>query len=204
MILEIFNYLALGFFACVIAALPLGLVNLSVIHVTLKQSRAKARQISLGATLVEFLFAASALFFGSVIGSFVNDSLLVKMFVLLVLMGAAIFFFYRKETSKKTFSKSSHLFIKGIVLNAVSIQVLSFWIVAIVFLISENFIENNYLYLPFFILGVVLGKLSTLEFYGYLAIKAKNKIKSLPKYMNRIMSVIFATLSVIQLIRIII
>lgn len=204
MILEILSYSAIGFIACVIAALPLGLVNLSVIEATMKQGKNKARHISFGATVTEFLFAITALFFGSIIGKYVNDSLLVKIFVLFVLSGAAIFFYYRKETAKKSFNKSGHLFFKGIVLNAVSIQVLSFWVVAVVFLISERFIENNYLYLPFFILGVVIGKLSTLEFYSYLAIKASRKIKSLPKYMNRIMSIIFATLSLIQLIRIII
>lgn len=203
MTIEIIKYFLIGLITCVIAALPLGLVNLSVIDTILNQTKKNARTISLGAAVIEILFASIALFFGSKVKDFFVENLYVSLFILAVLIASALYFFFRKQKLQYSNNSNSHYFLKGLFLNSISLQVLSFWLIVVLYFYTEKWIEFDLLPLTFLIVGVFAGKMLTLEFYVYIAIKAKYKIQKLPLYTNKIMSLIFIVLSVIQIFRII-
>ena len=59
--------LLLGIWVTIIGALPFGLVNLSVVDVSLKHGRRLAMLIAHGAALVEVLFGVGAMFTGGVL-----------------------------------------------------------------------------------------------------------------------------------------
>lgn len=204
MIIEIITYFFIGLFACIIAALPPGLVNLSIIDTTMHQSSKQARRISLGAAFTEGIFAALAIIFGLVLKDFFTESIIIKIITIIVASGASVHFFFRKPQKNKPQKKYKLYFVKGLVLNMISLQVFAFWLIAIVYLFSESWIEQSPELLAFFLIGVLSGKLLTLEFFIYLAVKIKKSVQSLSKNINKIMCGIFALTALVQFIRILI
>ncbi len=203
MTFEIIKYFLIGLIACVIAALPLGLVNLSVIDTVLNQNKKSGRAISFGAAIIEILFVSISLFFGSKVKDFFVENFYVSLFILVILISSAFYFYFRKQKLKIVNNSNSHYFSKGLLLNAISLQVLSFWLIAVLYFYTEKWIELNTYNIIIFIAGVFTGKLITLEFYIYLAIRAKDRLRFLPDYTNKFMSMIFVGLSFIQIMRII-
>jgi hypothetical protein len=88
-------------------------------------------------------------------------------------------------------------------LNLISLQVFSFWIIASIYLLNEELINFQAITVLFFLFGVYLGKLLTLEGYVLVSTKVSNKMNGLPAKMNKIMGTIFAFLSISQFIKLI-
>lgn len=201
-IVEIFKYFGLGFFACLLALLPLGLVNLSVIDTTINSNSKNARLVSFGAAFTEVFFAAIAIFIGFKVKDFFIENTLVKFFVLLVFTASALYFYFRKQNYKTQEISNSKFFLKGFTLNLISLQVFSFWLIAVFYFFSEKWIKMNSMVIAL-IFGIFIGKVFTLEFYIFLTKKIQNKIAILPKYTNKFMALIFSILSIIQILRIV-
>lgn len=191
----------IGLIACVIVALPFGLVNLTVLETAIKKTKFKARHISFGASSIEIIYAATALYFSAYLKDYFIDNLSVNILILLVLSVATVYFFIRRQKEIKI-KKSNHAeFIKGMVLNLISLQVLSFWIIASIYLLNEDLINFHPVAVLFFLFGVFSGKLLTLEGYILVSTKVSNKMNSLPAKMNKVMGTIFAFLSISQFIK---
>jgi len=199
----ILQYFFIGLFACVIAALPFGLVNLTVMETAINKTKLQARNIGFGAATVEIIFAALALYFSSFLKDYFLNNLLVNSLILMILTGATVFFFIRKQKEIKTRKNKHTEFIKGMLLNLISLQVFSFWIIASIYLLNEELINFQAITVLFFLFGVYLGKLLTLEGYVLVSTKVSNKMNGLPAKMNKIMGTIFAFLSISQFIKLI-
>ncbi len=120
---EIILHFALGFIAAIIGEAPFGLVNLSVVDSTLKRGERAAFMVSAGATLIEIVFVLLAIFLGSRLAGYIENNQWIEFFILLVLLGAGIYFFGRKNKAadKKVFIMPA--FVKGMFLNILSVQV---------------------------------------------------------------------------------
>jgi threonine/homoserine/homoserine lactone efflux protein len=94
---EIILHFALGFIAAIIGAMPFGLVNLSVVDSTLNRGERAAFWVSAGATLIEIGFVLLAIFLGSRLAAYMENSPWIEFFILLVLLTAGISFFLRKN-----------------------------------------------------------------------------------------------------------
>lgn len=192
-----------GLIAAFIGALPLGLVNLSVVDSTIGRGSRSAFWISAGASLIEILFFLLAVFLGSSLAVFIADNIWTQFFILLVLLLAAISFFLRKNTSSSVKPKAMPDFVKGMFLNILSVQVLLYWLLAVAYLQSANLIEFTAECIVSFTIAVATGKMLTLRFYSLLANRIRRKSASFAHSINLIIGSIMAVLALIQLARII-
>ncbi|MBC7197322.1 MAG: hypothetical protein H5U39_08730, partial [Deferribacterales bacterium] len=81
----------------IVGAIPLGLVNLSVIDVSLRNNSRSAVQIALGASVVEIFYALLALIAGANLSPLLEENQKVRYFISLVLMISGLFFWFKKN-----------------------------------------------------------------------------------------------------------
>lgn len=202
MVVNSLIYLFIGALICTIGAVPFGLVNLSVMDVAVNQNIRKSMSIARGAAIVEILFALIALLAGTVLSGYFNDNILVKYIVLAVLIVSGIFFWFKQNNlTSKGDLESSNGFLKGAVLNLMSIQVLLFWLFAITFLSVRNLFPSTLIQFLLFISGVWIGKMALLRAYAILGKKVAEKSQLVSQNMNRIIGFILILVASIQLIK---
>ena len=175
-------YLFIGFIAAVIAAAPPGAANLVVINTTMNQTLRKASFVVLGAGIGEVLLSLIALHCTMNFADYFtqNPWIQITVFVLFLLVGT--FFLLRNKLrlpSKKRSEKKPKApkFITGVLLAFVNPPVLIFWVLA--FSIIQKYLlkvteMSPWLVLLLFFLGVYLGKVTTLYFYGKWGKKMEN------------------------------
>ena len=195
-------YLFIGALVCTVGAVPFGLVNLSVVNVAVTSNIRKSMSIAFGAAIIEIVFALAALFAGTLLQNVLNGSVWIKIIISGVLFSAGVFFWFRKsgEVSQKT-NRNSNGFLKGALLNFISIQVLLFWIVAVTFLSVRNIIPTSFVQVFLFIIGVWIAKMTVLRVYAILAKKVIEKSQMLSQNINRIMGVMLIIIAFIQLLK---
>ncbi len=187
MILHSILFLLIGALATTIGAVPFGLVNLSVVDVAINVNIRKSMSVAFGAAIIEILFALTALLAGSLLNNLIEGNSVVKYSVLVVLVFSGVFFWFKKNKVEiKDNKSSSNGFLKGAVLNLISIQVLLFWIIAIAFLSLRNLVPASLLQMVLFVVGVWLAKMAVLWGYAILARKVAEKSALLSAHINRI------------------
>jgi L-lysine exporter family protein LysE/ArgO len=199
---EIIIHFVLGFIASIIGAMPFGLVNLSVVDSTLNKSERAAFLISAGATIIEIVFVLLAIFLGSRLADYMEDNLWIEFFILMVLLTAGISFLLRKRSGSKKKTIVLSGFLKGMLLNLLSVQVLLYWFVAIAYLQTTNRIVFTSECIIAFTVAVGLGKMLTLLFYRLMAKKIKSKSGAIARRINVIIGTIMVGLAVFQLVKI--
>lgn len=196
-------YLFLGAATCVIGAVPLGLVNLSVVQVSASTNIQKSMPLAFGAALVEILFALFALFAGSLFKDVLTQSIGVKVIIMVVFLLAGIYFLYKKEVKVyQNLKRNSSGFFVGVLLNLFSIQVLLFWVLTITFLSVRNFLPTSVGQIILFISGIWIAKLSVLRIYALLAKRVLAKSEIVSQNINRIIGVMLIVIALLQLLKI--
>ncbi|MGC9355077.1 MAG: LysE family transporter [Mariniphaga sp.] len=198
-----FIYLLIALAATIIGAVPLGLVNLSVVDTVLKNDSRGAMQIAHGASVVEVLFALSSLLVGAWLSQFFEGNPVVRYFVFAVLLISGLFFWFKtnKEKTRKEHGKSLG-FLKGALLNIVSIQVLLFWLLVATVLSAKQLLPSALPGILFFLAGVWLAKMAVLKGYAFLAQKVVSRAHKISANINQIIGVLLMLVAIIQLIKI--
>jgi len=200
---NLFIYLIIALAATTIAAVPLGLVNLSVVDTALKNDSRGATQIAYGASVVEVFFALASVLAGAKLLPILEGNSKVRYFVFAVLLISSLFFWFkpnkvkiRKETQK------SLGFLKGAFLNIVSLQVLLFWLLAATVLSAKQWLPTTLPEIFLFLTGVLLAKISVLKGYAFLAKKVASHAEKISANTNRIISIVLLIVAIVQFVKI--
>ena len=186
----------------IIGALPFGLVNLSVLEVSLSRGSRPAMNLAFGAGIIEVLFALFSILAGSLLNEYVEGNRLVGIIAMLVLVGGGFYFLFRKAGIPAVSKTGGAAFYRGILLNLISIQVLLFWILAITYLSSREFMRYDTLSVFIFLAGVWSGKMITLFAYSQLSMNLLNRSRVISGNINRIIGFVLMGMAFIQFFRI--
>lgn len=200
-IFRIVLILIAGFTAAVIGALPFGLVNLSVIDITIRHGKRPAIMLAHGAATIEVLFGLAAIMAGSIIHDLLKDSLVVRYVIFFVFLFAGFYFFFRRNQAKSFGILKSPGFFKGVVLNLLSLQVLTYWLMAVAFLYSQNILHNDLILYLMFLAGLWLGKMLVLWIYALSGETIFARSKLMARNLNRVMGIILLSISVYYFIK---
>lgn len=201
--LHAFIYLIIALAATTIGAVPLGLVNLSVVNAAVKNDSQGALQIAHGASVVEIIFALIALLAGNKLAPVLQENWVIRYFVFAVLLGSGLFFWFKKNQVKTTSpNRKSTGFIKGILLNLVSVQVLLFWLLAATVLSAKQLIPSAFSEMLFFIVGVWLAKMGVLKGYATLAQKVAGHAQKISGNINQIIAIVLMAVAIVQFMKI--
>lgn len=190
----------LGVIIAIIGALPFGLVNLVVIDTAYHKGQKMAMNIAYGAAWIEVLFGLTAILIGNTISQFTNENQFINYLILLLPGFIGLVFLLKKNTKNYKVKTKATGFIKGILLNLISIQVLLYWIIAIAFLSSRQLLIQNFNNILMFLLGIWIGKMVVLWFYAFISQKIFSKWHFLSMNINRVIGSILLITVFIQLL----
>ncbi len=151
----------------IIGALPFGLVNLSVLDMAFHKNRHTALKVAHGASWIEVLYGILALLAGTIIAKAIENSPMVKYTAVLIPLFAGLFFLFKKG-DQPDLHNNKQGYLKGIVLNLLSVQVLLYWVVAITWLKTSYLPEITPGFIILFIVSVWAGKMGVLWLYAPL------------------------------------
>ncbi|BAO55165.1 LysE family translocator [Nonlabens marinus] len=150
--------LAIGF----VGVIPPGLLNLTAAKVSVKQGRRAAIIFAAGASLVVIVQVYIGVFFSELLSQSPEVLTMLERFAIIIFFGLSIFFLIRARLDSKPQLKPLHkadykLFGQGIILSALNVFPIPFYIGFSSFLASRNAFEFEFPMAHFFILGATLG-----------------------------------------------
>ena len=190
-----------GILVTVIGAIPLGLVNLSVLDISHHKGYKEGMRIAHGASLMEVLFGLAAVLTGMFFQEYIKENIFLNYTIIAVILLIGFVFLFKRNRSQNKSRIRLHGFLKGMFLNLVSIQVFMFWIVA------TTVLYNNHLYIHtpgiviLFLAGIWLGKISVLWIYARMSRIIITKSNFLAKHINRIIGCILLITGLIQFLK---
>ncbi len=196
-------YFFVAFGVSALGSLPIGMITLKVAEKSIHDGYRSGLMVSMGATVIEFLYTYIALMS---LDFFVQD-ISVNLYINLIAM--AMFFalgFYHLLKKTKTIlvgdgEYKTFDFIKGIMLASMNMLIIPFWIFWAVWLkkYGFDFLSNNQILV--FSIGSALGALVIFMLYSRLGKLVVNKIQKVSLYTNKVVGLLFLLLAVYQLIQ---
>ncbi|MBN2261393.1 MAG: hypothetical protein JW735_00655, partial [Prolixibacteraceae bacterium] len=122
------------------------------------------------------------------------------VFAVLLVSGLLFWFKKNKEKTLKEHRKSLG-FLKGALLNIVSIQVLLFWFLATTVLSTKQWLPNSFPEVLFFLTGVWLAKMAVLKGYAFLATKVATHAEKFSANTNRIIGIVLIGVAIVQFVK---
>ncbi len=198
-------YLFFGILTASLGAIPIGAVNIAVINTSIKENLKKAFYVALAAGIGEVLLALFALHCSMELSDFFQKNQWIQMLFIALFFSIGIYFAMFK-TRNKTIPKPkiklpNSKFITGFLLALLNPPVIIYWIVAISLTnkyIFELTVKNPLSSLSLFLLGIYLGKIGTLYFYGRWGNKLSKKQEGSETKLHKIIGIALITISVFQ------
>ena len=190
-----------GAIACIIGALPFGLVNLSVVDISINKSEKQAISFSIGASIIEILFALSAIILGNQLNELIEGNSLVKFAIVLIILASAIYFFTKKYKPNYSPKYRIPFLLKGLFFNLISIQVLLYWFLVTTLLENNGSIDFSLYCTIGFLSGAGFGKMLTLSFFRLISRQIERKAAGVSKKINQIIGFILIFVAIFQLIK---
>lgn len=197
-------YFIIGFGATTLGAIPLGTVNLSVINTTIKQNSNSAMKIAMSAGIAEILLTLFALYYSMTIMHIVEDYGWIQYGIAGLLLAAGILLYFKKQKKSHSDSSTRKKILNGFILGVFNPPVLVYWMLALSY-INMNAISLNMTtplsVLFLFLLGVYVGKISTLYGYSRASLLLKNKVGHIARAMDQLIGILLVVIGIFQLFK---
>jgi len=143
-----------------------------------------------------------AIYTGSIIQQYINDNAFINFISIAILGIAGLYFLIKKSNKDQPVNSGSFGFLKGMLLNIISIQVLLFWLVAVAVLSSKHLLTYDLATIITFALGIWIGKMTVLWLYIAISNKMFSKSGTLSRNMNKIIGIVLMIVAFIQILKI--
>jgi threonine/homoserine/homoserine lactone efflux protein len=201
--MDYFLHVLYGILIAYFAMISPGMLNMTALKVRIESGQLESFKFSLGAAIVILIQAGIALFFADYFvknPSIIETLKIAGVFVFFLL---AIFFYSlsRKKINPKTSSTKGNFFMKGIIMSALNMLSIPFYLAFSIFLAEKGFITIQQPYIMLFVLGVFVGALLLFYTYVYFADFITKKVSFIAKNINLILSGLFVVLGIMTLVR---
>lgn len=200
-LLHIFYGLIMAYFGLISP----GMLNMTVLKTRLNVGKMESVKFAFGAAFIVFFQAGIALFFAEYLIENPKIIAFLKMAGVFVFFILAIFFFMlsrKKMEAKREISKGNYFF-KGLVMSSVNMLAIPFYLGISIYLGSENKIIIEFPYILFFIFGASMGSFLLFYTYIFFAKIISQKISFIATNINIILSLLFMSLGIFTLIKLI-
>ena len=188
----------IGFIATIAGAIPPGASNLAVIKTTVQENIHESLKISYGAGMGEVFLALSALSFGMIVQDFIAMNSWIQVLVVMILGFVGVYLIKKKKSAEKSSRRLGSKYITGFLLSAINPPVLVYWVLVFSFLRSTLAFEMDSSSLSLLILGIFLGKVTTLYGYSRLGTHLLKKKSGLATSINPLIGSVLIGLSLLQ------
>ena len=197
------TYFFIAFGLSALGSLPIGMITLKVTEKTIHNGYRSGVMVSLGATVIEFLYTFIALMSIDFFVQNVSVNVYINLLAMIVFFVLGVYHFSKKtklilesEGEYKTFD-----FIKGILLASMNMLIIPFWIFLALWLKNQGFEFSSMSLIFVFSTGSALGALLVFLLYIWLGRFIVNKIRTVSFYTNKAVGLVFLILGIYQLIQ---
>ena len=195
-------HFAIGFLFSYIGSIPPAVINVFVAETALREGKKNSLIIALGVALVEFVQAFVAIRFINWLSTDqVQIPLKIAATVIFYLLGA---YNLRLAYQQKQTTMGAQVvlppFSKGMVLSALNMLAIPYWIVNGAYLHTLGWLSYDYYLIVIFCLGTAIGTVFLLWTYMELAMRLLKNIQKVHFWTNLIMGILFISLATIQLV----
>jgi len=199
--LHVFYGIAMAYFGLISP----GMLNMTVLKTRLNVGKIESVKFALGASVIVFFQAGIALFFADFLIANPKVIAALKIAGVFVFFILAIFFFMlsrKKMEAKRKITKGNYFF-KGMAMSSVNMLAIPFYLGISIYLGSINkiIIEQPYIFL--FIFGAATGSFLLFYTYIFFANVISKKISFIATNINIILSLLFLSLGIFTLIKLI-
>ncbi|MEB3344072.1 LysE family transporter [Aquimarina gracilis] len=167
-------YLLFGTLIAIIGAAPLGAVNIAVINTSIKENVKKASYIALAAGVGEVILALFALHCSLQLSTFFQENRWIQVIFIVVFFLVGVYFMFLTNritlpNKRRRIKISDSKLLTGFSLAILNPPVIIYWIIAISLVNKYIFkltVQNSISSLFLFFMGIYIGKITTLYFYG--------------------------------------
>ncbi len=196
-----------GFCVGFVGVIPPGLLNLTAAKISVKQSRRAAIVFALGAAVVVIAQVYVGVFFSKLLNDNPDILITLEKFAIAVFIALSIFFFIKARLDNspeiQPVDKSDvKLFSQGIILSALNIFPIPFYIGFSSFLAGRGLFTFEYPMAHLFILGASMGTFMMLFAYIKYVKKFGFDSHTFARKINYILSVLTMVIALFTLIRI--
>ncbi|HFC00406.1 MAG TPA: hypothetical protein ENJ53_06330 [Phaeodactylibacter sp.] len=205
------NYLTafgIAFGFSFVGMLPPGMLNMTVIGLSIKKGFKSALFFGIGAALVEFFQSLLVIKFADKAQGFLDKyELYVNWVAVIILVALGLSFLFSKQKKeniqeKEVEGNALSAMTKGITLAFANVLVYAFWLVQGIYWTQKGVLYDDWSILITFSLGIFFGSISAYTVYILLGEKILSKFDSFANNLNKILASIFFVLAGIQLIQI--
>ncbi|MBN2775864.1 MAG: hypothetical protein JXR31_16530, partial [Prolixibacteraceae bacterium] len=138
---------------------------------------------------------------GNKISTFIHDKSVFYYLILLLPALVGIGFLIRKKPISEAKELTGNNYLKGIFLNLISIQVLLYWLIAVMYINQFNIRVQSIQEVITFLAGIWIGKMIVLWGYARLSKAIFQKWQFLSLHMNRIIGSVLLISVFIQILK---
>ena len=196
--MELLILISVSLLISILGAVPMGLVNLSVLETSCRNGLPSAMKMAVGASFVEILFVLVALLAGSVISTAIKNIGWVQWLFVAVPVLTGFYFLVKKNQFEAERNITRNEFLRGAMLNLISIQVLLYWIF-VVALVTQNYYSFSGFFTILLIIAIVwFGKMMVLWGYAKLSRVVLEKFRFLSARINWLIGLILIVTGILQ------
>jgi threonine/homoserine/homoserine lactone efflux protein len=183
-----------------------GMLNMTMLKIRINVGKTESLKFALGAAFIIFFQAGIALFFAEFLIENPKVIAALKMVGIFVFFILAIFFFMlsRKKMEAKSEISKGNYFFKGLAMSMVNMLAIPFYLGVSIYLGSVNKIIIEQPYILLFCLGAATGSFLLFYTYIFFAEIISKKISFIATNINIILSLLFLSLGIFTLIKLIV
>ena len=200
-----------GFFVAAIGVLTPGMLNLTILQLSLNEGRYQAIRFARGAALIIFLQSIIGLSLAKYLEQNPNITENLKRIGIIIFFGLTFFFLFKGINSKKTtklkvlkLNTTVNRFLYGMVLSMLNLFTIPYYALIALSLSSSSWFELTIVSISFFALGVGLGVYLVYSMYAIHVHKIQRKIRFLSENVNYFIAALTAFVALSTLIKMII
>ncbi len=186
--------------------LPPGMLNMTVVSLSMKKSLRLALFFAFGAAAVEFFQTFIMVKCVDAVQGFLDGNLYVYWIAFFILIGLGISYLVVKpkklEANKKMDAQPAKALIHGISLSIVNVVAYVFWLMTGVYFINQGILYSDISILLVFSLGAMIGAFLVYLIYGILGDKILSRFDFFANNINKIIAAIFFFLAALQLLKV--
>jgi threonine/homoserine/homoserine lactone efflux protein len=196
----------LTYFAAAAGVIPPGLINMSVVKISLSENKKSGLVMAIGASIVVFFQALVAILMSKYISTHPSVRIILLRLGLVVLVILSVYFFVKsrlkyKQVKEKKF-KSKKSFFKGVGISIINIFPIPFFVVISTLFDADAKADYDVWSVIFFSIAAAFGTFTTLYLYIFSFIRIGIDRKRFARRSNLFMAILMLILIAVTSIRI--
>jgi len=198
-------YFSIAFVISFLGSLPIGLITLTIVQKTMQNGKQSGILISLGATIMEFVYTLIALISLDTFTQNAHIGNAIKMIAMVIFFGMGIHLLLKTSAPKLKAAPAYDYFdfFRGVVIGAMNLLIIPFWIFIGIWLKTQNILFEENTSIIIFSIGAALGALLAFLVYVLASQYILSKITAINRYTNKAVGILFLGLGIFQLIQLI-